>query len=99
MDERIPAAVSTLPEPSIETKLETATYLLGKYLWIEEGQIVATYLWEDEALLTETYEKHLAAAEALIRDRSVCRNGCEVNRENVVHEDGFCDGCHEYPEG
>lgn len=28
-----------------------------------------------------------------------CRNSCELDDENKLNHDGFCDGCHEYPEG
>jgi hypothetical protein len=28
-----------------------------------------------------------------------CKNGCEIDSENALHSDGYCDACHEYPEG
>lgn len=28
-----------------------------------------------------------------------CENSCEIDNENALHSDGYCDACHEYPEG
>lgn len=28
-----------------------------------------------------------------------CKNRCELNDENTLQPDGYCDACHEYPRG
>jgi hypothetical protein len=40
-----------------------------------------------------------SATEEGITSLPTCKNGCEIDSENALHSDGYCDACHEYPEG